>query len=186
VRKRLTVCLFVIALAILWVPMRVPAAQAAGGRAAIRKPRLIIMLVIDQFRYDYLLRFRPEFVQGGFNLLLGGANFVDCRYDYATTATCPGHAALATGAYANLNGIIGNNWYVPSLGKEIYCVADADVHLVGAATGTGMSPHNLTASTFGDELRLASGAEVARGGHLLERPLGHHDGRAHAKRRLLG
>lgn len=156
-RKRLMIFLFLAGLTTFWVPVRVPAVQAAGGRAAIRKPRLIIMLVIDQFRYDYLLRFRPEFVQGGFNLLLGGANFVNCRYDYATTATCPGHAALATGAYANLNGIIDNSWWVPSLGKETYCVADPNVHLVGAASGEGMSPHNLTASTFGDELRLASG-----------------------------
>jgi predicted AlkP superfamily pyrophosphatase or phosphodiesterase len=157
VRKRLAICLFVFTLAAFWAPMRAAAPQSAGRTAAIRKPRLIIMLVIDQFRYDYLLRFRPEFVQGGFNLLLSGANFVNCRYDYATTATCPGHAALATGAYSNLNGIIGNSWYEPSLGKEVYCVADPDVQLVGADSGTGMSPRNLTASTFGDELRLASG-----------------------------
>jgi predicted AlkP superfamily pyrophosphatase or phosphodiesterase len=181
VRKRLAVCLLVMSLAALWVPIRAasPAPRGAGEKAAIHKPRLIIMLVIDQFRYDYLLRFRPEFVQGGFNLLLGGANFVNCRYDYATTATCPGHAALATGAYSNLNGIIGNTWYVPSAGREVYCVADPDVQLVGASTGTGMSPHNLTASSFGDELRLASGlksrvvaiswkdrAAIMMGGHM--------------------
>ena len=178
-RKRLAFFLTLVTLLAFWVPLRAAAPQAASGAAAIRKPRLIIMLVIDQFRYDYLLRFRPEFVPGGFNLLLGGANFVDCRYDYATTATCPGHAALATGAYGNLNGIIGNSWYVPSLGREVYCVADPNVQLVGAASGTGMSPHNLTASTFGDELRLASGmksrvvaiswkdrAAIMMGGHL--------------------
>ena len=158
-RKRLAIYLFVVALLALWVRIWAAGPQATDGAAAIRKPRLIIMLVIDQFRYDYLQRFRPEFVQGGFNLLLGGANFVNCRYDYATTATCPGHAALATGAYGNLNGIIGNSWWVPSQGREVYCVADPGVHLVGAASGTGMSPHNLTASTFGDELRLASGME---------------------------
>jgi predicted AlkP superfamily pyrophosphatase or phosphodiesterase len=157
VRKRLAICLFLVTLAALWLPVRAAAPQADGGPAAIRKPRLIIMLVIDQFRYDYLLRFRPEFVPGGFKMLLSGANFVDCRYDYATTATCPGHAALATGAYSNLNGIIGNSWYVPALHKEVYCVADPNVPLVGAAPGEGMSPHNLTTSTFGDELRLASG-----------------------------
>ncbi|TAM81498.1 MAG: alkaline phosphatase family protein [Acidobacteria bacterium] len=178
-RKRLGIFLFVFSLAATWVPTRAAAPQQAGRAAAIRKPRLIIMLVIDQFRYDYLLRFRPEFVQGGFNLLLSGANFVNCRYDYATTATCPGHAALATGAYANLNGIIGNSWWAPALGKEVYCVADPDVQVVGAASGEGMSPRNLTASTFGDELRLASGlksqvvaiswkdrAAIMLGGHL--------------------
>ena len=95
-RKRLAICLFIFSLAALWVPMRAAAPQSAGGAAAIRKPRLIIMLVIDQFRYDYLVRFRPYFVKGGFNLLLGGANFVDAKYDDAVTATCPGHAALST------------------------------------------------------------------------------------------
>jgi predicted AlkP superfamily pyrophosphatase or phosphodiesterase len=157
VRKRLAMGLFLATLLAFGAPIRAAAPQAASGATAVRKPRLIIMLVIDQFRYDYLLRFRPQFVPGGFNLLLGGANFVDARYDYATTATCPGHAALATGAYGNLNGIIGNNWYVPALGKEVYCVADPDVQLVGAATGMGVSPRNLQASTFGDELRMASG-----------------------------
>ncbi len=156
-RKRLAVFLLLATVAAFWVPVRAAAPQRAGGRAAVRKPRLIIMLVIDQFRYDYLLRFRPEFVQGGFNLLLGGANFVDCRYDYATTVTCAGHATLATGAYGNLTGIIGNNWYDPALHKEVYCAADPNVRLVGAASGPGRSPRNLAASTFGDELRMASG-----------------------------
>lgn len=156
-RKRLAIFLFLAIGCAFQVPIRAAAPQASSGEAVLRKPKLIIMLVIDQFRYDYLLRFRPEFVAGGFNLLLSGASFVDCRYDYATTATCPGHAALATGSYANLNGIINNSWYVPALGKEVYCAADPNVQLVGAASGTGMSPHNLTASTLGDELRLASG-----------------------------
>src|SRR6266849_4000813 len=87
-------------------------------------PKLILVLVIDQFRYDYLVRFAPQFVDGGFKLLLGGANFVDCRYDYATTATCPGHATLFTGAYPNIHGIIGNDWYDPSHGRRVYCVDD--------------------------------------------------------------
>lgn len=162
-----------------WSPVGADAAQAGHEVTATHKPKLIIMLVIDQFRYDYLVRFRPEFVQGGFNLLLSGANFVNCRYDYATTATCPGHAALATGAYANLNGIINNSWYDRASHKEIYCVADPDVRLVGAESGTGVSPHYLTADTFGDELRLASGmksrvvaiswkdrAAIMMGGHM--------------------
>ena len=74
-----------------------------------RRPKLVLTLVIDQFRYDYLVRFRPQFVEGGFNLLLnGGANFADCRYDYATTATGPGHATLLTGAHANVHDYIGH------------------------------------------------------------------------------
>ena len=160
-------------------PLLTAGPQSSSRPSVINKPKLIIMLVIDQFRYDYLVRFRPEFAKGGFNLLLQGANFVDCRYDYAITATCPGHATLATGAYANLNGIIGNTWWVPSEHRETYCAADSSVQPVGAAPGQGMSPKNLTASTFGDELRLVTGfqsrvvtvswkdrAAIMLGGHL--------------------
>ena len=76
--------------------LRVAIAGNATGYP--RRPKLVLILVIDQFRYDYLVRFRQRFVAGGFNLLLnGGANFADCRYDYATTTTGPGHATLLTG-----------------------------------------------------------------------------------------
>ncbi len=127
------------------------------NRPTATKPKLIVMLVIDQFRYDYLVRFRPQFVEGGFNLLLSGANFVNCRYDYATTATCPGHATLFTGAYPNMHGIIGNEWFDSARGRKVYCVDDPDATLVGGSTGPGFSPRNLEGSTLGDELRLASG-----------------------------
>ncbi len=119
------------------------------------RPKLILVLVIDQFRYDYLVRFRPLFVQGGFNLLLSGANFVDCRYDYATTVTGPGHATLFTGAYPNVHGIIENKWYDSSLHRDVYCVEDASTKVVGGQ-GSGASPRNLIGSTFGDELRFES------------------------------
>ncbi len=119
------------------------------------RPRLILMLEIDQFRYDYLVRFRPQFVERGFNLLLGGANFVNCRYDYATTLTGPGHATLFTGAYPNLHGIIDNEWFDRSLGRTVNCVEDTSTRLLGAE-GRGASPKNLIGSTISDELRFAS------------------------------
>ena len=126
-----------------------------------RRPKLVLILVIDQFRYDYLVRFRPQFVEGGFNLLLtGGANFADCRYDYATTATGPGHATLLTGAYANVHGIIGNEWYEPTLRRTVNCVEDLTTKLVSepdrASATPGFSPHYLIGSTLGDELRAAT------------------------------
>ncbi len=129
------------------------------------RPKLILVLVIDQFRYDYLVRFRPYFVAGGFNLLLGGANFVDCRYDYATTITAPGHATLFTGAYPNLHGIVENEWYDTALHRKVYCVEDRDTRLVRGPQADrretttaepGFSPRNLKLSTLGDELRIAS------------------------------
>lgn len=133
-------------------------AQTAARRVTSR-PKLVVVIAIDQFRYDYLVRFRSEFGTGGFaRLLEGGANFVNCRYDYATTVTCPGHTALFTGAYPDVNGIIENNWYDPALHHSVYCASDLATKLVGAGPSapTGMSPKNLMGSTLGDEMRMAS------------------------------
>ena len=125
------------------------------------RPKLVVVLVIDQFRCDYLMRFRPLFGKGGFGRLLdGGAVYTDCRYDYATTITGPGHATLLTGAYPNVHGIIGNNWYDRDQKREVYCVEDSSTRVVGshgkASASPGFSPRNLTASTLGDELRMAT------------------------------
>ncbi len=125
-----------------------------------KRPKLVVVLVIDQFRYDYLMRFRPYFVKGGFNRLLdSGAVFGDCRYNDASTLTGPGHATLLTGAYPNVHGIIENNWYDRQQRREVYCVEDRNTRLVEdkvkAGTTPAYSPHNLNVSTLGDELRMA-------------------------------
>ena len=140
----------------------VPLLGSEGTPQFPQRPKLVLIVVIDQFRYDYLVRFRQQFVEGGFNLLLkGGANFVDCRYDYATTATCPGHASLFTGTYPNIHGIIGNEWYDRSLRRSVFCAEDLSTKLVGGPEGPsaapGFSPHHLVGSTLGDELRAATG-----------------------------
>ncbi|MGH9455297.1 MAG: alkaline phosphatase family protein, partial [Terriglobia bacterium] len=108
-RKFWIYAILLILLSPLCLVARLPAGQTMTPKYFSR-PKLIVMMVIDQFRYDYLVRFRPEFVPRGFNLLLGGADFVDCRYNYATTHTCPGHATLFTGAYPVNTGIIDNDW----------------------------------------------------------------------------
>ena len=125
------------------------------------RPKLVLIVVIDQFRYEYLVRFRQQFVPGGFNFLLtGGASFADCRYDHAMTATGPGHASLLTGTYANVHGIIGNEWYDRSLHRAVNCVEDPTTKVVdepsGASEAPGFSPHYLIGSTLGDELRAAT------------------------------
>jgi predicted AlkP superfamily pyrophosphatase or phosphodiesterase len=125
------------------------------------RPKLVVVLVIDQFRYDYLMRFRPYFVKGGFNRLLdGGAVYTDCRYDYATTMTGPGHASLLTGTYPYAHGIIENDWYDREQKREVYCVEDLKTRIVAnqekASPSPGYSPRNLMASTLGDELRMAT------------------------------
>lgn len=149
-----------------------------------KRPKLVLVLVIDQFRYDYLMRFRRYFGPGGFNRLLnGGAVFTDCRYDYATTITGPGHATLLTGAYPDAHGIIENQWYDRAGKRQVYCVEDPSTREVASQVKSGpspsFSPRNLTASTLGDELRMATGlrskaisvslkdrAAVLMGGHM--------------------
>ena len=127
-------------------------------------PKLVVVIVIDQFRGDYLERYRDQFGEGGFRLLLDhGANFTDCNYDYANTRTAPGHATLFTGAYTNDHGIAANEWWDPKKKKVVTSVEDDGAQLVGlaapntaSATPAGASPHNLLADTLGDELKLAT------------------------------
>src|SRR6201997_4884696 len=128
-------------------------ASAYNGR-----PKLVVVIVIDQFRGDYLERYRDEFGEGGFRMLLDrGAYFSNCNYDYANTRTAPGHSTLFTGAYSNGHGIVSNEWWDQKKHKMVTSVEDENTKLVGsAATQAGASPHNLLADTLGDELKLAT------------------------------
>jgi len=121
-------------------------------------PKLIVVIVIDQFRGDYLDRYHDQFGEGGFRLLLDhGANFTGCNYDYANTRTAPGHATLFSGAYTNGHGIAANEWWDARKNRMVTAVEDDDTKLVGIADGkAGASPHNLLADTLGDELKLAT------------------------------
>jgi hypothetical protein len=141
-----------------------PAALASAYNA---HPKLVVVIVIDQFRGDYLERYRDQFGEGGFRLLIDhGANFTDCNYDYANTRTAPGHATLFTGAYSNGHGIAANEWWDPKKKKMVTSVEDDSTKLVGIAPDQvkedqtkdkpGASPHNLLADTLGDELKLAT------------------------------
>jgi Type I phosphodiesterase / nucleotide pyrophosphatase len=121
-------------------------------------PKLIVVIVIDQFRADYLESFREQFGEGGFRLLLDrGANFTECNYNYADTRTAPGHATLATGAYPNSHGIFANQWWDSRKKAMVTSVQDDGTKLVGIdSKDPGASPHNLLADTLGDELKLAT------------------------------
>src|SRR5438105_5725255 len=133
-----------------------------GGRsfasAYNARPKLIVVVVVDQLRGDYLERYRNQFGEGGFRLLLDhGAYFTDCNYDYANTRTAPGHATLGSGAYSNGHGIMANEWWDPQKKKTVTSVEDGATKIVGIAdAGPGSSPHNLQADTLGDELKLAT------------------------------
>jgi arylsulfatase A-like enzyme len=120
-------------------------------------PKLIVIVVIDQLRADYLERFRDQFGEGGFRLFLDhGANFTDCNYDYANTRTAPGHATLVSGTYSDGHGIMANEWWDPQKKKMVTSVQDDEVKIVGQSDATPASPHNLRADTLGDELKLAT------------------------------
>jgi predicted AlkP superfamily pyrophosphatase or phosphodiesterase len=128
-------------------------ASAYNGR-----PKLVVVIVIDQFRGDYLERYRDQFGDAGFRLLLDhGAYFPNCNYNYANTRTAPGHSTLFTGAYSNGHGIAANEWWDQKKKRMVTSVEDDDTKLVGVAGDKpGASPHNLLADTLGDELKLAT------------------------------
>jgi Type I phosphodiesterase / nucleotide pyrophosphatase len=136
--------------------------QAAFASAYNGHPKLVVVIVIDQFRADYLERYHDQFGDGGFRVFLDrGANFTDCNYDYANTRTGPGHATLLTGSYTSGHGILANEWWDPQQKKRVTSVEDDNTKLVGANhPGPGASPHNLLTDTLGDELKLATGGKA--------------------------
>ena len=142
------------------------------------KPKLVVILVIDQFRGDYLERYRDSFTTpNGFNLFLKkGAYFGSCYYEYANTKTAPGHSTIGTGAYTDGHGIGSNEWWDLSRSTDhpVSSVEDDRYRLVGTfddlpvppppgidpkAARVGASPFNLKATTIGDEVRLATAGE---------------------------
>jgi predicted AlkP superfamily pyrophosphatase or phosphodiesterase len=137
----------------------IPLAFASAYNA---RPKLVVVIVIDQFRGDYLERYRDQFGDGGFRVFLDrGAYFTDCNYDYANTRTAPGHATLFTGSYTSGHGIVANEWWDPQKKKRVTSVEDDTTKLLGAGkTGPGASPHNLMSDTLGDELKLATGGKA--------------------------
>jgi len=121
------------------------------------RPRLIVLVAIDQFREEYLLRFEPFFGDGGFRRLLAhGAVFTNCQYEQAPTVTAPGHATIATGTTPAVHGIINNEWYDRETGQVVTSVSDPSRHPVGASSGRASSPHRLLGTTLADELRLST------------------------------
>ncbi len=134
------------------------AALACFGSAYQASPKLVVIVVIDQFRADYLERYHQEFVPNGFRLFTDrGAYFPACYFEYANTRTAPGHATIATGAYSSAHGIFSNEWWDPAQKKMVSSVEDNTTKLIGAdVEGIGSSPHKLLAGTIGDALRLAT------------------------------
>jgi predicted AlkP superfamily pyrophosphatase or phosphodiesterase len=126
--------------------------------AQVNQPKLVVGIVVDQMRYDYINRYWDDFSERGFKKLLAqGYNCSNTHYNFIPTYTGPGHASIYTGATPSSHGIIANSWYSKSLDKYSYCVSDSTMSTVGAENASGkMSPAKLLNTTFGDELRLFS------------------------------
>ncbi len=123
-----------------------------------KRPKLVLLIAVDQFRYDYLERFGDLFGNNGFRRLVrDGASWTQSHYDHVPTYTAPGHGTMMTGAYPAETGIIGNEWLERSTGKRVTSVYDETVkQLGGGPNEPGASPSRLMATTVGDELRLAT------------------------------
>jgi predicted AlkP superfamily pyrophosphatase or phosphodiesterase len=132
-----------------------PAASAANG---VARPKLVVGIVVDQMRWDYLYRYNDRYQSGGFKRLLGeGFTCENTHIDYLPTETGPGHSCIYTGSVPAIHGIAANNFYIQSTGYNMYCAEDTTVQSVGTTSKAGlMSPRNLQASTITDELKLAT------------------------------
>ncbi len=120
------------------------------------KPKLVVGIIVDQMRYDYLTRFYDHFGKDGFKRLVEeGFNCKNNHFNYAPTSTGPGHTSVYTGASPSVHGIIGNDWYDKELDADVYCASDDSYTSVGTTSNAGkMSPHRMTVTTITDELRL--------------------------------
>ncbi len=119
-------------------------------------PKLVVGIVVDQMRYDYLTRFWNHYEDDGFKRLVNdGFNCKNNHFNYAPTSTGPGHASVYTGTTPATHGIIGNNWYDKVTDQEVYCASDDTFNSVGTTTDAGkMSPHRMIVTTVTDQLRL--------------------------------
>src|ERR1700690_1341775 len=125
-------------------------AVCACASAYNARPKLVVVIVIDQFRADYIERYRDQFGDGGFRLFLDrGAYFTDCNYDYANTRTAPGHATLLTGSYTSGHGIVANEWWDPQKKKRVTSVEDDNTKLVGVDPNERRAPAGLGRGTPG-------------------------------------
>tara|TARA_R110002012_G_scaffold17930_5_gene66711 strand:+ start:20378 stop:22051 length:1674 start_codon:yes stop_codon:yes gene_type:complete len=122
----------------------------------INNPKLVVGIVVDQMRYDYLTRFYNKYSEGGFKRLMNdGFNCKNNHFNYIPTYTGPGHASVYTGTTPKYNGIIANNWYDKKTKEFVYCASDNAVQSVGTTDDAGkMSPHRMQTTSFTDENRL--------------------------------
>ncbi len=123
-----------------------------------QKPKIVVGIIVDQMRQDYLYRFADRYSDGGFKRMMkDGFMLKNGHYNYIPTYTGPGHASVYTGTTPASHGIIGNDWYVKRLDQMIYCAGDTTVTNIGGSASSGfISPRNMLTTTVTDELRIAT------------------------------
>lgn len=133
-----------------------------GAYLPPEKPRLVISIVVEQLKYDQLEKFRDKLGENGIKRLINeGTYFKNASFEYMLTQSAPGHATISTGAEPSYHGITSDNWYLPLRNELIYCSKDIEVNPVGGSYESGLhSPVNLQASTFSDELEMATNKEA--------------------------
>ena len=131
--------------------------KKAGTKTLLTSPKLVVGIVIDQMRWDYLYRYAHRFGNGGFKRMMNeGYNCQNTMVPYTPTVTAAGHACIYTGSVPNLHGITGNNWYDSKRAKAMYCTDDTVSSVGTTSTAGNMSPANMFATTICDELRIAT------------------------------
>jgi predicted AlkP superfamily pyrophosphatase or phosphodiesterase len=126
------------------------------------RPRLVLLIVVDQLRGDFLDRYGERLEPGGLRRLIGaGVHYRQAHFRHGITATAPGHTTIVTGAHPSIHGLVGNNWVDPETGESVYCVQDERHRLLGEATHArdGVSPALVEAETIGDVLAEVTGGE---------------------------
>lgn len=144
---------------VLWLLALAALTAIADPVPAADKPKLVVVISVDQFCQDYMIRFGDNFSdEGAFRRIAReGSRYTQCHHQHAFTVTAPGHAVQLTGTYPNVHGIVGNNWFDRYTGKETYCCDDPSVEIVGLPAAKGVSPKQMQVETVGDVLKLATG-----------------------------
>jgi len=139
-----------------WIPalLFVVSAQAA------QKPKLVVAIIVDQFRYDYMTRFDGDYHEGLRKLHDSGAFFTDGHQAHFPTVTAVGHAAFLSGSIPAIDGIVANEWFDRETGKTVTSVSDDATKLVGGSGGSGSSPRRLIVTTLGDEIKATGLADT--------------------------
>ena len=123
------------------------------------KPKLVVGIVVDQMRWDFLYKYENHYGNGGFKRLMNeGYNLNNVMIDYIPTVTALGHTAIYTGSVPSIHGIAGNNWTDRETGEDVYCTTDKEVKGVGASSEKigAHSPHQLWSTTITDQLGIST------------------------------